>query len=124
MQPLSLLALYEGYVTVYRGWERRGSIPLTRLQQLERHHAHVGLFLEQQQTQPLPAQAFGPEHATRFYAWLLDTQHYPPVRAVQHLRRVQRVLWWGLERGYVSGNPLAGFRYRDLPHALYHLPAN
>ncbi|OUJ65225.1 hypothetical protein BXP70_29205, partial [Hymenobacter crusticola] len=87
--------MYEGYVTMYRGWERRGTIPHKRLRQVERHQAKVRLFLEQQQTVTLAADDCSFDQATRFLAWLTGPQHYPHERAVRHVRRLQRVLWWG-----------------------------
>jgi len=110
MKPLSLLALYEGYVTRYRGWECRGTIPLKRLRQVEHHHTQLGIFLKQQVTIILPAQDFSFVLATRFHTWLTSMQQYPQERAVKHVRHLQRVLWWGVEQAYLARNPLAGFR--------------
>jgi len=109
MQPLSLLALYEGYVTRYRGWERRGTIPLKRLRQVERHQAQLTGFLKQQESSGITAQDFSFGLATHFFTWLMGAQQYPPARASRHVRRLQRVLWWGVEQAYLAHNPLAGF---------------
>jgi len=109
MKPLSLLALYEGYVTMYRGWEHRGTIPLKRLRQVKNHHIQVAGFLEHEQVVAIAACDFSFEHATHFFIWLTETQQYRPVRANLHVRHLQRVLWWGVEQEYLPRNPLAGF---------------